>query len=54
MASKNKGGERKGSVWMRWRYSEPDKYHQWEEAEGRAKRWKKTAKVNVLSALKLT
>ena len=44
MASKNKGGERKGGVWMKWRYSEPDIYHQWEEAEGRAKSGRKQQK----------
>jgi len=29
---------------MRWRHTDADLYHQWEEAEGRAEKWEKTAK----------
>ena len=29
---------------MRWRHTDADLYHQWEEAEDRAERWEKTAK----------
>ena len=29
---------------MRWRHTDADLYHQWEEAEERAKKWEKRAK----------
>ena len=29
---------------MRWRHTDADLYHQWEEAEGRAEKWEKRAK----------